>query len=571
MTLTLRLATSADRPAIYRMRHDVYAAELGQHALREDRVLHDALDDENLYVVAERAGDVVGFVSLTTPGAQRFGIEKYLASHELPVQRGPAVWETRILTVAAHERRQHLAHLLMLAALDVMASRGATHVIAMGRREVMPLYREAGLEPTGRVVQSGAVAFEVMVGDLPRLQARATAYRDQSPPALANVSWRLDTAVAPHGGRYFEVHGSALADLTPRPDSVAADVLDAWFDPAPAVMAALQRNAAWMVKTSPPTFSEGVARAVAQARGVRPEELLFGTGSSDLIHLGLRARVKPTHRVLLPDPTYSEYAHVLKGIGCTVERLVLAPGAGFVLDAAQLAQIAAGKYDWIFLVNPNNPTGTHIARHDLEPWLAALPDSTRVWIDETYAEYIGPDASVERFAVTRPNVVVCKSLSKVYALSGLRAGYLCANAGLLARIRNQLPPWSLSMPAQVAVMTAVASHDYYEPKWRATAQLAERMRTDLAALGCTVAPSSTNFLLLRLPERSPNADAVQAFCESHSVFIRTTQGMGSLGDRYIRVAVRDQPDNDRVVQVLALALALPVRPKNQAPMVAPSP
>src|SRR5207237_7922333 len=99
-----------------------------------------------------------------------------------------------------------------------------------------------------------------------------------------------------------------------------------------------------------------------------------------------------------------------------------------------------------------------------------------VWIAETYVDYVDPDESLERFACELPNVVVCKSMSKVYALSGMRAAYLCACPELVAYLRRVTPPWTVSLPAQVAAVAALDEAPYYAARWAET----RRLRQELA-------------------------------------------------------------------------------------------
>src|SRR6185436_3843880 len=107
-------------------------------------------------------------------------------------------------------------------------------------------------------------------------------------------------------------------------------------------------------------------------------------------------------------------------------------------------------YDWVVFVNPNSPTGRHIQRDQLEKVIQRSPQRTRFWVDETYIEYIGCEQSLGKFAARASNVVVCKSMSKVYALSGLRVAYLCAAPQMLEELRSFTPPWAVSLLAQVA-------------------------------------------------------------------------------------------------------------------------
>ncbi|RPH55340.1 GNAT family N-acetyltransferase, partial [bacterium] len=145
--LRVALAGSDDRETIYRLRHAVYAGELGQHSANEEGRLRDGLDDFNEYVVVRQGGEVAGFVSLTPPGLNGYSIDKYFAREDLPFPIDEGLWEVRLLTVPSRHRGRALAFLLMYAAFRLAASRGGTRIVAIGRRELLGLYRKAGLHP----------------------------------------------------------------------------------------------------------------------------------------------------------------------------------------------------------------------------------------------------------------------------------------------------------------------------------------------------------------------------------------------------------------------------------------
>ena len=259
------------------------------------------------------------------------------------------------------------------------------------------------------------------------------------------------------------------------------------------------------IKTSPPTGCDGMRRAIARARGVQNQHILAGAGSSDLIFGGLRHWLTPASRVLILDPMYGEYAHVLeKVIGARVDRLTLSRRRNYDVDLAELAARAAEGYDWIVLVNPNSPTGRHLARRGLERVIAAASPAVRWWIDETYVDYAGTDQSLEQFAAASTSAVVCKSMSKMYALSGVRAAYLCGPAQLIEDLRSVCPPWAVSLPGQMAACEALKADDYYRARWDDTHQLREELHEQLKRLGWDVVPGCANFLLCHLPQDAPD-------------------------------------------------------------------
>jgi len=565
---TLAIATPADRRFIYALRHEVYAEELHQHDANETRQLSDALDAINLFIVAKVGGRIIGCVSVTPPGHGRFSIDKYVDRLSLPFELDATVFEARLLTVAQPHRRGPAAGLLMYAALRWIESRGGRRIFGIGRREVMSLYRKVGLVPAGVTVQSGEVSYELMHATTEVCHRALLPLRDAIERLGASIDWRLDMPFDAddgcyHGGAFFEAIGDEFDDLRRREKIINADVLDAWFDPSPLVTAALTEHLPWLLRTSPPTNCEGMSRAIARARGVEPANILPGAGSSDLIYLSLRHWLTPSSRVLILDPMYGEYAHVLeKVIGCEVDRLTLTRDDGFALDPQRLIAVSAVAYDLIVLVNPNSPTGQFVDRHALKRALGLLPSTTRLWVDETYIEYAGSNQSLETWAVTTPNVVVCKSMSKVYALSGARAAYLCGSAATLAPLRRISPPWAVSLPAQVAAVAALKDPRYYEEQYELTRSLRGQLVQAVAAIesehgAIEVLPGGVgNFILCALPEAGPSAAAVVERCRRDGVFLRDVGNMGgSLGAHMLRIAVKSAAENERIIAALREALS----------------
>jgi histidinol-phosphate/aromatic aminotransferase/cobyric acid decarboxylase-like protein len=565
--VTVRLAVDEDREAIYRQRHAVYACELGQHAPNAAGRLTDPLDAHNLYVVALLGGELVGFVSITPPGPGRYSIDKYFERSALPFPFDAGLYEVRLLTVAPRCRGGQLggevAGLLIYAAYRWVESQGGTRVVAIGRREVVGLYKRVGLRPLGLETRAGAVTYDLLAATLDELRQRFAHYAVALRQVEPRVNWQMGlpfhaSSGCAHGGAFFEAVGDEFDCLGRRRDVINADVLDAWFPPAPGVLRALSEDLGWLLRTSPPPHAEGLTRVLARARGVGPENVLCGAGSSALIFLALRHWLRPTSRVLLLDPTYGEYAHVLeKVVGCRPERLTLSRADGYAFCPDRLRAALREGYDWVVLVNPNSPTGRHLSRDALAEALRAAPAGTRVWVDETYVEYAGPGQSLEGLAARGRSVVMCKSMSKVYALSGARVGYLCGPAEWLEELRPLTPPYAVGLPAQVAAVAALGEPDYYARRWAETHVLRDALAAGLRATGrVEVVPGVANFLLCHLAADGPDAAAVLARCRARGLFLRNAAGMGTqLGDRAVRVAVKDADTNRRVVEILKGALA----------------
>lgn len=560
---TLRtVVTEADdsqRESIYRIRHDVYAVELGQHPTQADGRLTDRLDKVNRYLVALRDGEVAAFVSITPPNELGYSVDKYFDRAAMPFAVDEGTYEIRLLTVLEQHRDDDLAATLMVAAYRWIESRGGRTVIAIGRDEVTPMYVRGGMRRTGLITTSGAVTFELMHADVAEVRAAFDLLEPVIQAIERVVDWQLHVPLRKpvgcfHGGESFDAVGTGFDDLSRHHDIINADVLDAWFPPAPAVLQAIECELSWLLRTSPPVDCAGLVAAIAAARDIDPASILAGAGSSDLIFRVFPRWLSRTSRAVLLDPTYGEYAHVLeKVVGCRVERLPLDREHGYRPDLDALVAMVSTGPDLVVLVNPNSPTGQSLTSAEIARLLDAAPPSTRVWVDETYVDFAG--GSVEPLIARYDQLVVCKSMSKAYALSGARVAYLAAAPHQLDELRSLTPPWVVGLVSQVAATRALESSDYYQARWDETHTLRIALADGLESLGWDVVPGTTGFVLAHLPADGPTAAQVVAAVRPHGLYLRDAAAMGrTLGDRAVRVAVKDATTNRRIIDILSEVL-----------------
>jgi histidinol-phosphate/aromatic aminotransferase/cobyric acid decarboxylase-like protein len=226
------------------------------------------------------------------------------------------------------------------------------------------------------------------------------------------------------------------------------------------------------------------------------------------------------------------------------------------VDEGRLVAALARGYDLAVLVNPNSPTGRHLPRERMEAILRTVPERTRVWIDEAYVEFAGPGESLEPFAARSEQVIVCKSMSKGYALSGARVAYLCAGAHQLEGLRAITPPWVIGLPSQVAAVRALEDPAYYAARYRETSALRDELTAMLRLARMEPLPGIANFLLCRLPAGAPAAPAFVQACREQGLFIRDAGSMGAtLGESFVRIAVKDTDTNRRMAGIIRAVLA----------------
>jgi histidinol-phosphate/aromatic aminotransferase/cobyric acid decarboxylase-like protein/GNAT superfamily N-acetyltransferase len=564
-TYDVRLADPADRRAIYALRHAVYAAELGQHPRNAAGALEDGLDAHNEYIVATCAGRIVGFISITPPGEHGYSIDRYVKRGDLPFACDGGLYELRLLTVAADHRGSPVASLLMYAGFRWISSLGATQVVALGRTgATVGLYEKGGFRRLPLRVRAGNVGYEVMHAPVDSLRAAVREKAAHTRRLGRACRWSLplpfhEPAGCFHGGASISALGETFDALDRTARIITADVLDAWFPPAPAVLEALREHLSHLVRSSPPTDCGGLLRTIEECRGVPAAMLVPGAGSSDLIFRAFRAWLSPGSRVLMLDPTYGEYAHVAEQvIGCRVDRIALHRERGYRPDSAELLARCGDGYDLVVLVNPNSPTGQVLTAAEVRSLAAALPPETRLWVDETYIDYCGPASSVEADVERYPRLFVCKSMSKVYALSGARVAYLCAPPGEARALRAITPPWIVSAPAQIAAIRALREGAYYRRMHRETLRLGRTLAAGLRAVDGIeeVTEGVANFFIGHLDPEV--ADAI-TFCErarERGLYLRDLRGMSTRSHPHaFRIAVKDRETNRRMLAIVRAVLA----------------
>lgn len=566
-------ASQRDRNNIYKLRHGVYADELNQHSPNSDNRLTDKLDEFNVYITAKLDGEIAGFISITPPDGKSYSIDKYFSRDLLPFDFNNGLYEVRLLTVTHPFRGSLTAGLLMYAAFRWIEEKGGTRIVAIGRQEILDIYLKVGLKSLGQKVKAGAVTYELLSETTKNIRKHLGIYGNELEKLKQRVKWQLDIPFDNqdfcfHGGAFFKAIGEEFGNLDRRHNIINADVLDAWYPPSSKVVKVIHENLPWILHTSPPTNCEGMIRTIARARNLNPKCILPGAGSSDLIFLSLRHWLNSHSRILILDPTYGEYTHIVEHIlGCQIDRFVLSRDKGYVVNPIQLKEkLNTHRYDMVIIVNPNSPTGCYISKEDFESVLKGTPANTIVWIDETYLEYVGSNNSLEYVASQSDNIVICKSMSKVYALSGLRAAYLCASAKLIYDLRRITPPWAVSLPAQIAAVMALQDPEYYLERYKETHILRDGLITQLRGLNALdIIPGVANFLLCHLPENGPDAATIVTRCQRYGLYLRDVSTMGkSIGRHAFRIAVKDKYTNERMVGILQKVLEEDVIEENLA-------
>ena len=287
-------------------------------------------------------------------------------------------------------------------------------------------------------------------------------------------------------------------------------------------------------------------RAFATRYHVAENEILMGNGSMELLYL--LPQLLGKGRALIPVPAYVDYERAAELAGLTVERLPLREEEGFAPDLAVIEAALRGD-EIVFLGRPNNPTGHLIPASALRELAARHPETAFV-IDEAFADFVPEVESL--IASGRPeNITILKSLTKFYAMPGLRLGGVVAVPELIRRLRDRTPPWSVNTLAQAAGAAGLRDTAYAEETLRFVRDRREDLFAAFGMLpGLTVYPGTANFLLIRSDRENLDAPEIARRLLDDGIAVRDCSNFTGLDRRFFRIAVRTAAENERLLGAL---------------------
>lgn len=317
--------------------------------------------------------------------------------------------------------------------------------------------------------------------------------------------------------------------------------------PSPMAMQVV-RDKLSLIHNYPASGCFELCQKVADKLGVSTENLVFGNGSDDIIHLLGVTYLEAGDEVITGDPSFVRYeaAAILNQAVC---HLVPLRNCSFDLDA--MAARISDHTRIVFIANPNNPTGTIVARSALEKFINRLPERSILVLDEAYYEYVEcadyPNAL--EYIKAGCNVVALRTFSKAYGLAGLRIGYAVARPEIAEHLNRVREPFNVNLVAQMAATAALDDSDHLQRTREANRSGKIQLADGFHHLHLKFLPTEANFYWVDVGRDSRE---VFEHLLHTGVIIRTGDIFGA--SSFIRVTIGTKEENDRFLSALAAVL-----------------
>lgn len=325
------------------------------------------------------------------------------------------------------------------------------------------------------------------------------------------------------------------------PDLVKLNTNENPYPPSPAVARALAGYDVSALRLYPPPLFDALRERIAQLHGCSPDAVFVGNGSDEVLRLATFAFTRPGGAAASFNPSYSLYPVLAATAELSFEFAPLAPDFSFLPPPDSLSATL------FFLTQPNAPTGVLYPLADIEAFARRFPGV--VAVDQAYADFSdSPDADATPLALSLPNVLVCRTLSKSWSLAGLRLGYAIGPLPLIRALYKIKDSYNVDALAQTVALAALSDVPWMQANAARVRESREELRAELLRRGWTVVPSHANFLFARPPAPLAAADVFRTLREAH-VLVRHFPA-SPLTAPYLRISVGTPAQIARLLSLL---------------------
>lgn len=246
----------------------------------------------------------------------------------------------------------------------------------------------------------------------------------------------------------------------------------------------------------PDGYAYELRMALCERYGLKPYNLIFGDGSNEILKLLSLTYLERGDEVIVPSPSFSEYGRTAALCDAVVKEVPLTEE--YRVDLPAMAAAVSSRTKFVYICNPNNPTGTVIDKRDLLKMIKRLGDDILFILDEAYFEYIDDPNSPDGVEFFREfsNVIVLRTFSKAFGLAGLRVGYGIAAKAIVDEMNKVREPFNVNSLALVAAQAALNDKEYLKKSVEYNKVERQHLYEEMTKMGLEVVPSHANFLLV---------------------------------------------------------------------------
>lgn len=286
---------------------------------------------------------------------------------------------------------------------------------------------------------------------------------------------------------------------------------------------------------------------LADKEAIALENILIGNGATEIIFL--LASFFRGQDILIVDPTFSEYRTAGMAYGSRVHSLALYEDMDWKLTLDAILPHLEGKAA-VFICNPNNPTGVRMKKDELLSIVeAAYERNVTCIIDEAFYDFCLEPYTLVPYIDKYPNLAVLRSFTKMFAIAGVRLGWLAGNASFVSKLYALKPHWSVNAIAEQIGLLCLNEDEFVRKTAQKIATERKRMRAELERLDFAVSNSETNYYLLK-DKQTKNARLLLQFLMENGIVARHTENFIGLDGNYLRLAVKTDKENDQLLTVL---------------------
>lgn len=335
--------------------------------------------------------------------------------------------------------------------------------------------------------------------------------------------------------------GNSVSAELPAPGATVAEPILLYrnenpYGPSEKVLAVL-RDSASVANRYPRTEYDTLIDKLAALHHVKREQIVLGCGSGEILCMAAKAYLKPGKKLVEAAPTFPALGKLAQTTGIEVADVPL--NKRYEHDLSAMLDHAGSSTGLVYIVNPNNPTGSLTPRKDIDAFISKLPATTTILVDEAYHHFATPGGTYESFLdrpIDDPRLIVARTFSKIYALAGMRIGYAVASPENIKRLATGFPGWSVSVVSARAASAALEDVEYVRLGVKRNADDRQEFMNQVNARMLRAIDSQTNFIMLN-PMRPP--EQVIDHLKKHNILIGPRY---PVLDKYIRVSLGTPPE-----------------------------